>query len=679
MINRYKELIEIINKANSVYYNEETPIMTDAEYDTLYSELKAIEKDNKDLPLELKIESPTNKVGAVLTNNNNKVEHITKKLSLDNVHDEDELFNFFSKLNIEFDGKYILQHKLDGLNITLIYKDGILENILTRGDGYFGESIIDKIEHLKNIYYPSKLKDNIDIEVVGELLINTKELQELQEQGLFKDTNARNLAAGSIRLKDKTEISKRPLMFTSYEIIYNGSDESFLNKISSQEHTIKWLGGNNFNTLPILSYGHYEGEVYDDIEEVCEVISDIEANLDNYRKSLCYDIDGLVIKINDKTKYKEIGTNNKFPKYAVAYKFPNEVKTTKILNVIWQVGRTGRLTPVAKLEPVEINGVTVSNCTLHNPSIIRNMNLKIGSIVKIIRADEVIPKIVGLQDIYDNDENTTEIEIPNKCPDCGGELEITDTNISCISNNCTAKLIAQLEHFCSRDCMNIGGLGLSTIETIVKTLNVNGETIIKDISSLYELKNHRDILLNIEGFGEKKVDSILHAIENSKANSVIKLCVGLGIHMNGNRRFKEIFKETTSIHRIIADARDSDIISEKYEADKYLYEYFKNDDNIEMIKKLESYGLKTSIEENVMSTLSKRLTGLVFGITGGFNISRNLIISDIESNGGEFKDSITKNTTHVLVGDGASSSKLEKIKKMNIATLNYDEYLKLKQ
>ena len=652
MKERYEELIDLIEKANYEYYVMDNPTSTDAEWDSWMSELIKIETEHPELK---RPDSPTERIGDKVINDFQKVYHQTPLMSLSNVFNESEVLDFDKKIKKEFlNPTYVAELKIDGLSVSLIYKNGILTSAATRGDGYVGEDITHNVKTIKTI--PLRLKKAVDLDVRGEIYMSKKSFEKLNEERAKKGEllfqNPRNAAAGSVRQLDSRIAKSRELD----AFFYHDPNTICKTHYESLEE-IKSLG--------LIVNPHIKE--LKNIEEVLEYIKDWTEK----RNTLPYEIDGIVIKVNDIHMEKELGYTAKTPKWATAYKFPAEEVETKLRDIICTVGRTGQITPNAIFDPVKVMGSTIKKATLHNYQYIKDKDLKIGDKIIIRKAGDVIPEVVrSIPEKRDGTEK--EFIIPEKCPICYHDLISSKSGIDLICPNdlCPARNIESLIHFASRNAMNLEGLGERIIEDFYNM------KIITDFPDIYKLKNRRDELIELEGFGDKSIQNLLDAIENSKENSLERLLFGLGIKGIGSKMAKTLAKKYQTIDKLIEASVNEqiDIPDIGPILIQNLKAYFSDPDYLQIINELKDIGLNMnyigeSIKENE-NFLNKK-----FVVTGTLNnYSRNEIQSLIELNGGIWTTSVTKNTDVVIVGENPGS-KYDKAVELNIPIWNEETLL----
>ena len=655
-MDRYNELVELITKANYEYHILDNPVtLTDAEYDNYLRELYKIEEEHPDWIRE---DSPTKKIGGVVLEKFIKVTHNIPMMSLADVFNEDEISEFDNRIKKEgIDPKYVCELKIDGLSVSLKYEKGILISGATRGDGVTGEDITHNVKTIKQV--PLKLNKPVDIEVRGEIYMSKKTLEllnkEREENGEPLLKNCRNAAAGSVRQLDSSVAAKRNLEVWIYHL---PDPEDY--GIKTHHEALEFMAELGFRTNP-------NNRLVNSIDEVMEFIQ--EKN--DARKELPYDIDGVVIKLDDLHDHEIMGNTIRYPKWACAYKFPAEVVQTKLNDIKFTVGRTGQVTPNAILEPVMVMGSLISKATLHNEEYCVTKDIRIGDIVRIIKAGDVIPRVESV--VMDmRPANTKPFEFIKECPICGSTLVKKDAAYYCKNDDCSKKDIEGLIHFVSRDTMNIEGFGDATLEDFYNL------GYIKRISDIYHLNKYIDELKLIEGFGEKSIKNVTDAIENSKSNSLEKLLFALGIRYVGKKTAKILAKEFKNIDNLIAADFDSlnrirdigDVIA------KSVVDYFNSEENLELIQELKNLGLNmdylgTETEEETA------FSGKTFVLTGTLDsITRDVAKEKIEALGGNCAGSVSKKTNVVIAGHDAGS-KLTKAEELGIDIWNEEEFLEV--
>ena len=642
---RIQELTKIINQANYEYYNLDNPTITDQEYDKYLRELINLEEK---YPEFADPNSPTKRVGGEAIDKFNKVAHAIPMISLANVFNEEEIRDFDKRIrNAGFNPTYVCELKIDGLSVSLHYEHGKLKFAATRGDGITGEDITENVKTIKTV--PLDLGQDIDIEVRGEIYMNKATLEKInlerEKNGEVKLQNVRNAAAGSIRQLDPKVAAKRHLdtwiyhlpnpidygIFTHYEALEFMKDLGF--KVNPASKLVGGIDG-------ILEY----------IKEYTEK-----------RDTLPYEIDGIVIKVNDIRMQQELGSTVKYPRWATAYKFPAEEVLTKLVDIKFTVGRTGQVTPNAVLEPVLVMGSTIRRATLHNEDYCKSLDLRIGDIVSIKKAGDVIPEVVEAK-LERRIGTEKPFEMISTCPICGSTLvKRGNVDYFCVNDACPKKNIESLIHFASRNAMNIDGLGDEIIEDFYN------EGFIRTIPDFYHLNDHKEDIIELEGYGLKKVTNLLLAIEESKQNSVERLIFGLGIPGIGAKNAKLLASIFKDIHTL-SNATYEDLVSIRDIGDilaKNIVNYFANPANITLINTLEDMGVNMKyLGAEVKS--NENFTDKKFVITGTLEfMSREEAKALIESYGGKCIDSVSKKTDVVIVGD-APGSKYTKAQELGI-------------
>ena len=655
MKERMNELINIINEADYNYHTLDNPTITDQEYDKYLRELFEIEEIH---PEWIRDDSPTQHAGGKIIEGFTKVEHKIPMMSLSDVFSYSELISFDEKIKKEgIVPKYMCELKIDGLSVSLLYENGKLVRAATRGDGTTGEDITHNVKTIKAI--PLKLKENINIEVRGEIFMNKKTLEEINEQRKQKGEsllqNCRNAAAGSIRQLDSKVAASRKLD----NFIYHLPDPEDYN-LTTHSEAIEYMRQLGFKINP-------NNRLVNNINEVIEFIEE----KGKLRKELPYDIDGVVIKVNDIKQQQRLGYTAKYPKWATAYKYPAEEVLTKLTDIIFTVGRTGQITPNAVLEPVIVAGSTISRATLHNEEYVKEKDLKIGDIVSIHKAGDVIPEIVERKIERRTGEEKDFVMITN-CPMCDTKLIKKEGQVDyyCPNSKCPARHIEGLIHFASRDAMNIDGLG----ERIIEDFYNFG--FIKNITDIYLLKKHEKDLTRLEGYGDKSISNLLESINDSKSNSLEKLIFALGIPHVGAKTAKILASNFQNIDNLI-NAKEEELTNIEDIGNtiaKSIIDYFNNDDNKKIIEKLKEIGIN-------MNYLGKKIEindlfyKKSFVLTGTLKtLSREEAKEKIESLGGKTQESVSKKTSVVIVGE-KPGSKYEKAKSLGIEIWSEEEFL----
>ena len=667
---KYTKLRNEIEYHNNLYYNEDNPIISDMEYDFLIRELKELEQKYPEL-LEYNKNgenSPTEKIGGTASEKFSKVRHRVPMLSLSNTYNISEIEDFDKRVkkiilaeNIENNSKeleYILELKLDGLSISLIYENGMLVQAVTRGDGQVGEDVTENIREIPTI--PKKLKENISLEVRGEIILPISSFnrinQEREDEGEDVFANPRNAASGTIRQLDKTIVAERGLDCYLYYLV-NAENYGIKTHLESIEY-IEKLG---FKTTKIF-------EKYTDFKKLEEAID----KWHDERKKLDYETDGLVIKVNNFSLYETLGYTTKSPRWAIAYKFPAEQVKTKLMDVTFQVGRTGVITPVAELEAVNLSGSVVKRASLHNFDEIRRKDIKIGDNVIVEKAAEIIPQVVNV--VFD-DRTGEEIEIqePANCPVCNSELAHEEglVALKCHNPLCPEKVKRQIAYFVSRDAMNISGLGDKIVEKFIELGKI------KTIVDIYSLKEYREELENLEKMGQKSVDNLINNIEASKNRDFSKVLYALGIPFVGKFNANLLTKNFKNIENLKNQSIEN-LLSVKGIGDKVaiaVNTFLNNENNWKIITDLQNIGLQFAINESDLKEIADNpIKGKNFLATGKLQkYKRNDIKDIILSKGGNYLSAVSKNLDFLIAGEKAGS-KLEKAEKLGVRVLTEDEF-----
>ncbi|MCR1876519.1 NAD-dependent DNA ligase LigA [Paraclostridium bifermentans] len=652
---RMDELIDQINYHSNKYYNDDAPEISDYEYDNLMKELIKIEEEN---PQMKRADSPSSRVGGKPLDKFTQITHKIPMLSLSNAYSDKDLKDFDKRVRELADDsvEYVVEFKIDGLSVGLTYKNGVFEKGATRGNGVVGEDITENLRTVKTI--PLKINDTEEVVVRGEVYIskqNFEKINELQEeQGLQLFANPRNLAAGTLRQLDSKLTAKRPLDIFIFNLEYIENTN-----LKSHSESLEYLKNLGFKVST-------DYKVCSNIEGVIEHIEYWTEN----RSKLPFEIDGMVIKVNDLQQREVMGYTAKSPRWAIAYKFPAEQKKTKLIDIIVEVGRTGTITPTAILEPVRLAGTTVSRATLHNEDYINEKDIKIGDTVLVQKAGDIIPQVVQVVK-DDRDGNEIEFKFPDKCPVCSEptvRLE-GEAAVKCINISCPAQIKRGIIHFASRDAMNIEGLG----ESIVGLLLDNN--IIKDIADLYYIK--KEDVINLERMGEKSAENLIKAIEKSKQNELYRLINGLGIKYIGVKGAKVLAKNFDSLDEIInADSVQLTNLEEFGDImANSVVEFFKEEKNMTVINKLKEAGVNTESIKNKDESIVNIFEGMKIVLTGTLpTLKRNDAKEMIEARGGKATSSVSKSTTFVLAGEEAGS-KLTKANELGVKVIDEAKFL----
>ena len=650
--NRMNELIEIINKAIYEYYILDNPTLTDQEYDDAYTELQRLEKEYPELKRE---DSPTNRVGGEAVDSFKKVNHKTPMLSFDDIFNEEEIEDFDERIRKQVPSAcYTLEPKMDGLSGSLIYEKGVLVRAATRGDGVTGEDITLNVKTIKSV--PLRLTKDIDIEVRGEIYMSKASFEKLNKkneaEGIKLFANPRNAAAGSVRQLDSKITATRDLDYMAY-FIPNPEDYN----IKTQKESIEFLHELGFATnIKLNGYGRNYKDIINYIED-----------LGNKRESLPFPIDGVVLKVDSLEDEKVLGFTARVPRWGIAYKFPAVQVLTTLKEIKYTVGRTGKVTPNAIFDPVHVDGSLVSKATLHNYDYIVSKDIRVGDVISIRKAGDVIPEVVEVKLDRRKDDSKKTIMIDN-CPICGSKLVKKDANHYCVNEHCDARHMESIEHYVSRDAMNIDGFGERIVEDFYN------EGFVKSIVDLYHLEKYKFELMSMEGFGEKSITNLLDSVEASKSNSLERLLFALGIRYVGKKTAKILaihYKELDELEKAsfeeLKDINDvGDIIA------KSIVDYFSDEKNINTINALKELGINTKYLGKEINTDSK-VSGKSFVITGTLSKPRDEYKEVLENLGANVTGSVTKKTDYVLVGENPGS-KYDKAKELGITIISEEEY-----
>lgn len=654
-LKRYEELKKIIEYHSDRYYNQDDPEISDYDYDMMMQELKKLEKDH---PEYITPDSPTQHVGGHAKREAGVlVRHRVPMLSLQDVFTKEEIMDFVDSMQQQLvDPEFVVEYKIDGLSLALRYENGQLERAITRGDGILqGEDVTVNARVIKDV--KKTLKEPIEyLEVRGEVYMTNEafervnELQELNGKKLF--ANPRNCAAGTLRQLDSRITRQRELSMFIFNI-----QEIRGKEIKTHSEGYEYLKKQGMKIIN-------DYKICRTFEEIWQAIETIGEN----RDQLGYDIDGAVVKINSYADRQQLGQTAKVPRWAIAYKYPPEEKETKLLDIELSVGRTGRITPTAVFEPVRLCGTTVSRATLHNQDFIDQLDVRIGDTIIVYKSGEIIPKIKGVN----KDKRPADAKpyhIGDRCPVCGfpAYQEEGTVDIKCSNPHCPSKLIRNVLNFVGRDAMDIKGFGLAYVETLID------HGYIHDVSDIYCLKEKRQELLDKKVIGlQKSTDNLLNAIEKSKDNDAVKILTALGISNIGKSAAKSLMKKFKSFKNLM-NASYAQLIEVNDIGDttaNILIQYFKDEQNREIIQKLEAYGLHMEIEE---SEVSSKLDGLTFVVTGTLpTLGRKDAAALIESHGGKVTGSVSKKTSYLLAGENAGS-KMTKAQQLNIPVINEND------
>lgn len=653
MKERMDELIDYINKASYEYYVLDNPTITDQEYDDYYNELLSIEEKYPELKRE---DSPTNRVGGAVLDKFEKVTHDHQMLSFDDIFNEEEIILFDERIKkVVSTAHYTLEPKMDGLSGSLIYKKGVLVRGATRGDGVTGEDITTNIKTIKSV--PLRLTEDIDIEVRGEIYMSKKSFLEANREkvknGEKEFANPRNAAAGSIRQLDSKVAAKRNLDFMAY-FIPNPEDYG----IKTQKESLEFLRKLGFVTNYKLN--GYAKNVKD--------ITNYIYSLSEKRDNLPFEIDGVVLKVDNLEDEKRLGFTSRVPRWGIAYKFPAKEVLTTLKEIKFTVGRTGKITPNAIFSPVHVSGSLVSKATLHNSDYCIDKDVRVGDTISIRKAGDVIPEVVEVK-LDRRKEDSVPFKMIENCPMCNSVLVRKDANHYCKNEHCPSRKIESLIHFSSRDAMYIEGFGESIVEDFYNL------GYLKNIDDFYTLDKYKDELMLLEGFGEKSISKLLESASNSKKNSLERLLFGLGIRYVGKKTAKILSKYYKTMDNLIkADFDELKSINDIGDViAKSIVDYFSDEKNINLINRLKDLNLNMRYLGEEVNTSNENINGKTFVITGTLSRPRDEIKEEIEGLGGNVTGSVTKKTDYVIAGEKAGS-KLTKANELGIRVLTEEEY-----
>ena len=648
-----KLLRDELHNHNKLYYMDDSPIISDHEFDMKLRKLKMLEEK---YPNFYDSNSPTQRIGGEITKNFDSEKHQYKMYSLDNSYEIEEIYEWqkrIKKILKSDDINYTCELKFDGVSISVAYENGELVKALTRGDGIFGDNVTRNVKTIRTI--PLKVSGNnlpIRFTIRGEIIMTKNVFSDLnkkrEEMGEEKYMNPRNTASGSIKLQDSKIVSERKLDCFLYQII---SNNEFL---KTQKEALKKCSEWGFNVSNYYSYSK-------NIQGVIKFINHWESQ----RDKLPFEIDGIVIKVNNLQQQKILGFTSKSPRWALAHKFKSESVETKLIDVTYQVGRTGIVTPVANLKPVLIGGTVVKRASLHNLEYIENLGIRLNDVVNIEKGGEIIPKIVSIN-IKKRNNTTSTISFISKCPECQTNLIIKpdESQHMCPnSKSCFPQILGRIKHFISRKAMNIDGLGSETIKLLLKN------NIIKNYADLYQLK-YMD-LIDLNRIAEKTAKNIINAVNDSKKIPFEKILFALGIRYVGETVSKKLVNHFKSIDNLIeADEEELELVDEIGDKiAKSIIEFFQDNENINIISRLKSYGLNFKKEKDEIS--SEKLKGINFVISGTFILkSREELKQLIEKNGGYVISSISDKIQYLLCGENAGPSKILKAKSLKIKIID---------
>ena len=645
-MDRMEELVKTLNRYAYEYYVLDNPTVSDKEYDKLYDELVKLEKEQG----RTLFDSPTKRVGGEPIAAFNKHEHIRRLYSLDKALTEEELYAFEDRIH-KIDPRpveYTVEYKFDGLTICLTYENGKFVGAATRGNGVTGEDVTAQVLTIKS--FPLTIGYTGTIEVQGEAVMRLSALAEYNKTAAEPLKNARNAVAGAIRNLDPKVTASRKLDIMFYNVNYMSEGA-----LSSQTECVEFLKKNGFKVHPFL-------RVCKDMKAAISAIREV----DDTRRDMDILTDGAVVKVNDFSVREELGATDKFPRWAIAFKFEAEEVTTLLKGVTWQVGRTGKLTPLALLEPVELAGATVKKATLNNCGDIRRKNIKIGARVLVRRSNEVIPEILGATEIT---KDCRDVPVPETCPSCGSKVKEVGANLFCPNRKCRDRVIYSVTNFCSKDGVNVEGFSEMTAAQLYDA------GMLRFFSDLYLLDKHR--LLTLDGFKSKKAQNLLDGIEKSKNAPLKNFIFALGIENVGKKTAADLAKKYKTLSALRSAQKEElmemDDVGEAVA--QSIYEYFRDEENEKELSRLEEAGVKPQEESG--ETAAGVFSGENVVLTGSLSeFTRSEAEALIEKNGGNAQSSVTKSTTLVVAGEKAGS-KLEKAKALGIKIIDEEAFKSL--
>ena len=659
--NTIQTLREELNQHNYNYYVLDKPIISDYEFDVKLKQLQELE--NK-YPEYFDESSPTQRVGGSITKNFKTIKHDYRMYSLDNSYSKEELLDWekrIQKVLGDVPLEYTCELKYDGASISITYENGILKRAVTRGDGFQGDDVTNNIKTIKSI--PLKLKGNFPatFDVRGEIILPfagfEKMNQELIEIGELPYSNPRNTASGSLKLQDSAEVAKRPLDCLLYFLI--GNNLPFKSQFEGLETARNW----GFKVPKEAKLAHNLEEVFQYIEY-----------WDTHRHNLPYETDGVVVKVNSFHYQDELGFTAKSPRWAIAYKFKSEQVSTKLNSISFQVGRTGSITPVANLEPVQLAGTIVKRASLHNADQIEKLDIRVGDTVFVEKGGEIIPKIIAV-DLSKRPANSQPTKYITHCPECNTELVRSEGEANHYCPNfygCPPQIIGRIQHFISRKAMDIEGLGGETVALLFN----NG--LVHNYADLYELTVEQ--ILPLERMAQKSAENLVNGVANSKNIPFESVLFALGIRFVGETVAKKLAKHYRSIDALCqATLMDLILVDEIGERiAQSVLDFFDNEENRAIIERLKKHGIQFEIIEKINPNATNKLSGKTFVVSGVFEkFSRDDLKKAIEDNGGKVGSSISTKTDYVVAGDNMGPTKLDKANKLNIAIISEDDFIKL--
>ncbi len=649
------KLRDLINYHSNLYYTMDTTEISDYEYDKLMSELKRMEKEDPSL---ITPDSPTQRIGGKILEGFESVHHDVRMESLNDLFTKEEVMEFGRKTQEALNDKveYVTELKIDGLSVSLEYRDGVFFRGSTRGDGDDGEDVTENLKTIRSI--PLKLTEPVPyLEVRGEVYMPHKSFLALnkkqEELGLEPFKNPRNVASGTLKQLDSSVVASRKLDIFVFNIQRVEGKH-----LSTHKESIDYLHSLGFKTIPVKNVFTTISDAFDEVLKIGEMRGDLD-----------FDIDGAVIKVNSLSQRTLLGSTAKFPRWAAAYKYPPEQKETKLNRIVIQVGRTGVLTPNAEFDPIRLAGTTVSRATLHNMDFIREKDIKIGDIIVVEKAGDIIPAVVRVEKSK-RDGNETDFEMPAFCPVCGAPVyrEETEAAYRCSGGECPAQLARNVIHFASKGAMDIEGLGPAVVNMLLD------QKLISSAADLYYLK--KEDIIHLEKMGEKSAENLINAIEKSKENDLSRLIFALGIRNIGQKAGKELAKKFDSLDALVNATVEEISACEDFGTimAESIVNFFSVEQNMDIIQKLRTAGVNFKSLQKPQGSI---FSGKTFVLTGTLpTLSRAEATKIIEDNGGKTSSSVSKKTDYVLLGEDAGS-KLDKAIKLGIPTISETEFLKM--
>ena len=657
---RIQELREELQQHNYNYYVLDKPQISDYEFDMKLKELQELEEKHPEFEDS---NSPTRRVGGAVTKNFETVVHDHRMYSLSNSYSKEELEEWETRLRKIVDGKlqYVCELKYDGASISLTYKNGILERAVTRGDGFQGDDVTNNVRTIRSV--PLKLKGEFPekFDIRGEIILPYEGFAKMNAErvdiGEEPYANPRNTASGSLKLQDSAEVAKRPLECLLYSIV--GENIGIKSQFEGLEKAREW----GFKVPQ-------ESELKSSIEEVLDYIN----YWDQHRHDLPYETDGVVVKVNNFYQQEELGHTAKSPRWAMAYKFKAEQESTKLKKITYQVGRTGAITPVANLEPVQLAGTIVKRASLHNADQIEKLDVREGDTVFVEKGGEIIPKIVGV-DFTKRDPDSEPTKYASTCPECDTELirnEGEAQHYCPNTNGCPPQIIGRIQHYISRKAMDIEGLGGETVALLVNA------GLIENYADLYKLK--KEDILPLERMADKSADNLIAGIEKSKEIPFERVLFALGIRYVGETVAKKLAKHFKNINALAA-ASEEELVNVDEIGGRIAWsvaDFFNAESNQENVQRLRDYGVQLEISAEKLANQTNILDGNSFVISGVFEkVSRNELKKMIEDNGGKVSSSISSKTNYLVAGDNMGPSKLAKAEKLGTTIISEDDFLKM--